>query len=92
VKDEMKEWIYSWMQGVVTIAKYEVSKVLLLEWSLFAQVEAAVGTTILENLKSWIILKRKILPFVNKTLLATGLNKGRLMSMLTLLWGWKGLL
>jgi hypothetical protein len=64
----MKKWIYSSMRDIETIAKYEVSKALLLEWSVSAQVEVAVGTTISRNLKSWII--KKILPYVNKTLFA----------------------
>jgi hypothetical protein len=73
VKDKLKKWIYSWMRDVETIAKYEVSKALLLEWYVSAHVEVAVGTTILQNLNSWII--KKILPYVNKTQLAHRLKQ-----------------
>jgi hypothetical protein len=67
VKDKLKQWIYSLVRDVKAIAKYELSKALLLEWSISMQVEGAVGSTIAETLKSWII--KKILPYVNKTLL-----------------------
>ncbi len=62
------------MWDVETITKYEVSKALLLEWPVSKHVEAALGRTTLENLKSWII--KKILPFANQTLiLAPRLNR-----------------
>jgi hypothetical protein len=44
VKDELKKWIYSWMRDVETTAEYEVSKALLLEWSVSTQVVVAVGS------------------------------------------------
>jgi hypothetical protein len=67
VKDELKKWIYSWMRDVKeTTSEYEVSKALLLEWSVSTQVVVAVGTNISQNLRRWII--KKILPYVPKTL------------------------
>jgi hypothetical protein len=57
----------------VTWRLYEVLKALLVEWSVSTQVVAAVGSTILENLKSWIM--KKILPYVHKTLLAHRLKQ-----------------
>jgi hypothetical protein len=73
VKDELKKWIYSWMRDVETTAEYEVSKALLLEWSVSTQVVLAIGTTISENLRRWII--KKILPHVPKTLLVHRLKR-----------------
>ncbi len=73
VKDKLKKWIYSWMREVKTTAEYEVLKALLLEWSVSAQVQVAIGSTISLNLKTWII--KKILPYVNKTLFAHRLKQ-----------------
>jgi hypothetical protein len=76
VKDELKKWIYSWMRDVKeTTSEYEVSKALLLEWSVSTQVVVAVGTNISQNLRRWII--KKILPYVPKTLHAPSRLKQR---------------
>jgi hypothetical protein len=61
------------MRDVNTTAKYEVSKALLLEWSVSTQVVVAVGTNISQNLRRWIV--KKILPYVPKTLLAHRLKQ-----------------
>jgi hypothetical protein len=61
------------MRDVETTAEYEVSKALLLEWSVSTQVVVAVGTNISQNLRRWIV--KKILPYVPKTLLAHRLKR-----------------
>jgi predicted membrane protein len=59
--------------NVETTAEYEVSKALLLEWSISTQVVVAVGTNISQNLRRWIV--KKILPYIPKTLLAHRLKR-----------------
>ena len=73
VKDELKKWIYKRMRDVKTTAEYEVSKALLLEWSVSTHVVEAIGTTISQNLRRWII--KKILFYIPKTLLAHRLKQ-----------------
>jgi hypothetical protein len=73
VKDKLKKWIYKRMRDVKTTAEYEVSKALLLEWSVSTHVVEAIGTTISQNLRRWII--KKILFYIPKTLLAHRLKR-----------------